>query len=482
MDGTAVQMATKPRLTLTLVLTGPADHNTSAYRCAIIPPMVQPAVKSRPILRRFVTVAQRIFAVFLLVSFLLDLVLAVRFSKERWFLQTPWPDFLGHLVDLVYTWAGKALLVVAIAGASLRALLTDKPLRIPSMRTATHRTFAVLRGGLRRLSISVPTSALFVAIFFWFVPAWLVPAWLVHANLFSYPDGRAIASYNGAAVVASPDARELYVADAAGGVVRVTDLRTLALATDTIHIGSPGSRASPERIATSPDGRRIFVTNAIGNSVEVIDRDTRTVVKTIGVGLAPRWISLTPDGRKAYVANEQPIPSGSISVIDTGTDQIVATIGGVNCPESLAITPDGKHVYVVTQCGAGRDPVFVIDTHTDKVVATLPGFAVGLAVAITPNGRKVYVTRGRFNGLRMAIQSSVNVLETATNEVSQRIPLENAIEAVFTADSRYALVANGNPLASTPGGLAVVGASLFCWLPEENRMFTLRLDPLTSAR
>ena len=62
-------------------------------------------------------------------------------------------------------------------------------------------------------------------------------------------------------------------------------------------------------VVASPNGRFVYVANASDNAVQVIRTSTNSVVKTIRVGRSPRALAVTNDGdgndrdESLYVAN-----------------------------------------------------------------------------------------------------------------------------------------------------------------------------------
>src|SRR5262245_49048691 len=132
-------------------------------------------------------------------------------------------------------------------------------------------------------------------------------------------------------------------------------LRALSLGLLGVMLGSTPAEAKPFA----------YVTNPGAGTISVIDTATNTVVATVPVGGAPRWVAITPDGTRAYVTNV-----GAVSVIDTATNTVVATVPVGNSPQGVAITPDGTRAYVTIGIGLGG-AVSVIDTATNSVVANL---------------------------------------------------------------------------------------------------------------
>ena len=307
---------------------------------------------------------------------------------------------------------------------------------------------------------------------------------------------------SGAAMLITPDGREVYVASAEAGGVLV--FNAAGGATRLIDL----SPAQPGEMVLAARRGQLYVVDYAADAVLVVDVTTRQVVGRVVTGRTPRALAITPDEGTLYIANEQPAPQGTIGVVDLATRKTTALISGVNCPESLAMAPDGKRLYVATQCGGGQDPVFVVDTQTNKVVKAFPGFAVGTKLVVTRDGAKVYVATEGYEGLdgqgRPArYPHRLSVIDawagrTRTLRPSPRSPPLKVEFFATTPDGRYVLgtgdsklliidaatdeVVEEKPLGTRPTGLAVgrtpSGAAPACyvWLPEERRLFIIGLS------
>jgi YVTN family beta-propeller protein len=95
---------------------------------------------------------------------------------------------------------------------------------------------------------------------------------------------------------ASLDGTELYIADESGGLV-IWDLETNQLK-ETIVEAQAGFG-----LALSPNGKFIYVASTLGTSITIVDRVTRTVLRTLTPGGAPRRIAFNPVTGVALVTN-----------------------------------------------------------------------------------------------------------------------------------------------------------------------------------
>lgn len=141
-------------------------------------------------------------------------------------------------------------------------------------------------------------------------------------------------------------------------------------------------------------------------TIVTVDRETLSVSheSKIDARATPHWIVSHPDLPKAYTSNKA---TPYISVIDTRTRQAVAQIPMPTGAEGLALSPDGGRLFVADHGGSGlpssvtKQPVMhVIDTATDEISETIPlalpplGFDVDheLRVRVAPDDEHVIVT------------------------------------------------------------------------------------------
>lgn len=89
----------------------------------------------------------------------------------------------------------------------------------------------------------------------------------------------------------------LYVANGIGNNVTVYDIDAATTAA-TI----PGS-TQPQGVLATPDGRTVYVANAIGG-IQVVDTATNAITATIADSSFPIALALSPDATTLYAANE----------------------------------------------------------------------------------------------------------------------------------------------------------------------------------
>jgi YVTN family beta-propeller protein len=175
------------------------------------------------------------------------------------------------------------------------------------------------------------------------------------------------------------------------GAVVVVDTESHSVA-DTIKISALFQE--PSAIAATPDGKQVYV--ADGRGINVIDTASNKVVASVfpkiddsqGQVVTARGMAVTPNGRFLYsTLTRFSNPSQSfIWVIDTTTNTVVVPglWSGTPGVAGLAVTPDGERVYVATLSEVFFDSVLVIDTTTNMVVTTVRVRTAPVSVAMAP--------------------------------------------------------------------------------------------------
>jgi len=259
----------------------------------------------------------------------------------------------------------------------------------------------------------------------------------------------------GVGVAVSPNGDQVYFAG--------SNVHALNTGTNAVTTVTTGCAGQSRGAAVKPDGTRVYVTCETGvstpGSVYVIDASTNTVAGSpIPVGVSPNGLAFTPDGTRVYVGNDD----GTVSVIDTASNSVIGSliIGGV-ANLGVAVKPDGTQVYITNFTD---NLVGVVDTATNSLleVIELPAVASSGAygIAVTPDGTRVYVAD--------SVDNIVFVIDTASNSVVESIPVGSpigtvprlgAIGVAVTPDgSRLYVVVqyDGNGDLAAPGNVAVI--------------------------
>ncbi len=200
--------------------------------------------------------------------------------------------------------------------------------------------------------------------------------------------------------------------------------------------------ASPLELLTSRDGSLLYVLCEGTGDVRVLNVATGRTLRTIPVGHNPRGISFSPDGRRLYVTNSW---DDTLSVIDTQTSQVVATWNAGWEPSSVAEDPAGQTLFVADRIG---NNVTVLNAATGAVEGTLEAGRGASYMAAA--GRRLYVTHVYPNPgpYRTPPHSEITVIDPATAQVTDRIPLHSiagAFHIAISRDGRLGVVAELHP-------------------------------------
>ena len=200
--------------------------------------------------------------------------------------------------------------------------------------------------------------------------------------------------------------------------------------------------ASPVELLTSPDGSLLYVLCEGTGDVRVLDAATGRTLRTIPVGHDPRGFSFSPDGRRLYVANSW---DDTVTVIDTNSGHTTAIWSAGWEPSSVAADPAGKHLFIADRIG---NNVTVLNANTGALEDTLEAGRGASYMAMT--GSRLYVTHVYPNPgpPRTPPQSEITVIDPATAQVVDRIPLRSiagAFHVAISRDGRLGVVAELHP-------------------------------------
>jgi YVTN family beta-propeller protein len=190
----------------------------------------------------------------------------------------------------------------------------------------------------------------------------------------------------------------------------------------TINVGE---RARPMRIALQPDGRYVWAGLDGSPLVAVIDTATNKLAATVAVGDGLHNIAFTPDGLNAFVTNSS---ADTVSVIDTKKLSKTADISVGKTPVAIAYSSASRLVYTAAINGA---TISAIEPSRRRVVSTIPTKRGVVALKFDPTGRFGFVVN--------QVESTVSILDAATNSITGATEVAKAPDQVaFTG--RYAYI------------------------------------------
>jgi len=220
------------------------------------------------------------------------------------------------------------------------------------------------------------------------------------------------------------DGREMVVIDVASGkVVRRVDFG---------HPVRPHLPVLGPPVAGAPDGL-LYVTTELDKAVTVVDPQTLKILGTVPTGSAEsHMLAVSHDGKRGYTANVGP---GTVSVLDLVNRKLVTVIpvsgpGQAIQVQRISISVDDRRVFTSDQSKPELD---VIDTATNTVVKRVPMESAGYGSAPTPDGRWLLVA--------MEAVNKVAVVDLKTLAVARTVDVSATPQAVLVRpDGKFAYV------------------------------------------
>jgi YVTN family beta-propeller protein len=231
-------------------------------------------------------------------------------------------------------------------------------------------------------------------------------------------------------IAVDPDGTRAYVPDGNANGMNPSEVHVI----DTINdvylrpiILRPGAHYMLTAIDITPDGKTLFVVSeGVENFVSrtrllVIDTVSRTVLNALD--LQPRGVKVSKDGTKVYVFCQQ-----RLLVLNRDSLQIIKSI------DLRAVYPDYPLYFdqeafrivlnntedIAYLLGISKE-IIVVNMSAREIVGRIP-FAdqpirVARGLALSPDGRKLFVSDYH--------SQTVAVINTTTNTVTTRIPIDN---------------------------------------------------------
>ncbi|WP_250035697.1 beta-propeller fold lactonase family protein [Paractinoplanes maris] len=196
--------------------------------------------------------------------------------------------------------------------------------------------------------------------------------------------------------------------------------------TGTIRVG-----AEPEGVVVSPDGRTIYVANQDSRILSIVDAATRKVTP-VTLRNTPRFVAVSRDGNTVFASMyEDDKHTGSgVAVVDTRSGKVLRYLDTGHMPYTLAVAPDNK-LWVPIHSD-GRLEIF--SSGTLRMIAELP---------VSPNPHAVGFSSDQMRAFTANHESNaVAVVDMRTNKVIRSIPVARAPHSIAVSpDGRRALVA-----------------------------------------
>ncbi|MCY1144579.1 YncE family protein [Actinoplanes sp. Pm04-4] len=189
--------------------------------------------------------------------------------------------------------------------------------------------------------------------------------------------------------------------------------------------------AEPEGVAVSPDGRTVYVANQNSRILSVVDTASRKVTP-VALRNTPRFVAVSRDGNTVFASMyEDDKHTGSgVAVVDSRSRKVLRYLDTGHMPYTLAVAPDNK-LWVPIHSD-GRLEIF--SSGTLRMVGELP---------VKPNPHAVGFSSDQMRAFTANHESNaVTVIDMRTNGVLQSIPVSKAPHSIAVSpDGRMALVA-----------------------------------------
>lgn len=159
-------------------------------------------------------------------------------------------------------------------------------------------------------------------------------------------------------VVASRDGNTLFTSNMGSNSISIIERRADGGARQTVVKVGQG----PEGLDLSPDGRQLWAANSAGGSISIIEVATKTLVKTFDVGTRrSNRLKFTPDGALALVSD---LTAGELVVVDVGSQTVKARLPIGRGASGILVVPDGSRAYVAA---ASERKLVVVDLKSLSV-------------------------------------------------------------------------------------------------------------------
>ncbi|HMS38673.1 MAG TPA: cytochrome D1 domain-containing protein [Pyrinomonadaceae bacterium] len=197
---------------------------------------------------------------------------------------------------------------------------------------------------------------------------------------------------------------------------------------------------SPHEVVLSADGKTAFVANygaqTPGSSLSVIDLEAKKELRRVDLSPLLRPHGLQGIGGKIYFTAETNRVIARYDPVANKVDWLMGT--GQNLSHMLVGSADQKRFYTAN---IGSDSVTVFEfASIPPAQSKIAQIAVGKqpeAIDLSPNGNEVWV------GLN--VDKAVDVIDTTTNKVVQRITLdERPYRERFTPDGKFVVMTMPN--------------------------------------
>ena len=210
------------------------------------------------------------------------------------------------------------------------------------------------------------------------------------------------------------------------------DARVTLINQDTRQpIGSFATGKEPHHLMATPDNRDLIVANAVGNDLMLLDPQTGKPIGSVPNIPDPYQIGFSPDHRW-FVVNCLRLNRTDIYSYDQGRFQLAKRIPLKALPSHMAFTADSKTVYISLQ---ETNSVAAIDLPTQTVMWSMKVGETPAGLWLTPGDKTLLVA--------LTGSDAVVAVDPATRRIVKRIVTGEAAHNFRSmADGRHVLVSN----------------------------------------
>jgi YVTN family beta-propeller protein len=153
-------------------------------------------------------------------------------------------------------------------------------------------------------------------------------------------------------IVASRDGRTLFTANMGSNTISIIERSADGAAKQTlVNVGM-----GPEGLDLTPDGRQLWAANSAGGGVSIVDVATKALVKTFDIGTRrSNRIKFTPDGALALVTD---LTAGELVIVDVKSQTVKTRLAIGRNASGILVVPDGSRAYIAA---AGERKLVVVD-------------------------------------------------------------------------------------------------------------------------
>jgi YVTN family beta-propeller protein len=214
------------------------------------------------------------------------------------------------------------------------------------------------------------------------------------------------------------------------------------VASATNAASPPSSRFSPSALLASSDAKTLYIACASSNLILAWDVANQRLRRSYPLPASPSGLALSSNNTCLAVTCAE--PASRVLLLDVASGRILKRFVAGHTATSPVFSADEHQLYV---CNRFNDAVSVFDMATGSETARIPVSREPVSAALVGNGKLLLVANhfpaGRSDFPYVA--ANLSVIDTSNNTVSQTLSLPNGSislrQLAVSPDQRYAAVA-----------------------------------------